>query len=712
MRRVDALLAELALAAGIEPVYWDLDGRPHDTTPETQRALLAALGVPSSSDAAIADSLKAVAAERLRSPLRAVTVCRTPAASVNVVLPLTAIRHPVRWMVRCENGDTVEGSTQLADVSPEVVEDADGALSGRWTVDLPGPLPYGRHVLSVSCGTRRGESCLIVAPERAYQPEWLKNGGKRWGVAVQLYSLRSLADWGIGDFGDLTRLAELAGASGGDAVAINPLHATFPLPHGTRSPYWPSSRRFMEPNYLDLDAVPELADCPAAQSVLTSGVFAVDRARAAGGALVDYGQIAALKDSVLRPLVAAIESRRVPALERFIREGGQPLADFATYSAMSESFGTPAWRSWPDEMRHPRDAEVTRWRGGHHHATRFHMVLQWLLDRQLSAATHAMRGMSVGLVRDLAVGISPDGADAWCEQDLYCQGVRIGAPPDRFSPRGQDWGMPPPHPARMGRSGYHAFAAALRANMAYAGALRIDHIMGLQRLFLIPKGGQPADGAYLRYPADDLFGILSLESQRSRCLIIGEDLGTLPAGFRERMARECLLSTRVFYFERHADGLFKRPDAYPAHSVAQANTHDLPTLVGFWQGRDIALQRGEGASRDAVRAERSRVQQLILDALRDQGLLDAGAADDLSPGELVIAVSRFLARSTSSLVLVSLDDVVLSVDPLNVPGTVTEYPNWRRRLPLTLDALRRDPRWLEVARAVRSERPRPAGATA
>jgi 4-alpha-glucanotransferase len=371
---------------------------------------------------------------------------------------------------------------------------------------------------------------------------------------------------------------------------------------------------FLNPLYLDVVVLPEFQACPAACALLADPEFRARLSRADALPRVAYREVSRLKSEVLAHVVAAIEYQPPPEFGAFVAARGTPLREFAVHCAIAESLNGAPWQTWPEGLRCPDGAEIQRWAEGHAARVRFHMVLQWLTERQLADAGRAARRMKVGLMRDLAVGVSPDGADAWREQTLYPAGVRFGAPPDDFAPAGQDWGMAPPNPFQLRRQGYASFIDTLRANMAHAGALRIDHVMGLQRLFWIPPGAEAAEGAYVRYPRDDLFGILALESARHHCLVVGEDLGTVPDGFRERMDLESVLSTRLFYFERHPSGLFKQPPAYPARCVAQATTHDLPTLAGFWAANDLTT------TPEAL-AERERVKDLMLAALRDQGLL-------------------------------------------------------------------------------------------
>lgn len=655
----DALLVALARAAGIHANYWDVEGRVHHTTPDVQRSLLDAMGFPAASTEDMRGSL-----ERLRT-------------AAHGLPPVIVLRRPVRelpfagrWHLHLETGETMEGRAEHR-------------------IHFERDLPLGYHALTIG----EEEATLIVAPETGYAPDWLKRGEKVWGIACHLYAVASERNWGIGDFTDLKDLLRMTAAEGGAMVAVNPFHALSPDAPEQASPYWPSSRIFLNPLYVDLTG---LADMPR------------DLAAAKAGALVNYSQVARLKYKALRDVAArhASDAR----VEVFIADGGDALEDFCVFSALSEHFPGP-WSEWPAEFRDPASPAVRGWRAGHPDEVRVHAVIQWLADAQLADAAAGSRTV---MMRDLAVGVSPHGAESWHRQGLYPEGVRFGAPPDPLGPDGQDWGLPPPDPHVLRARAYEPFIATLRANMRHAGALRIDHAMALERLFWIPPGGTAADGAYVSYPVDDLFAVLALESVRAKCLIIGEDLGTVPGGFRERMARDNILSTRLFYFERHENGLFKRPDTYPPRSAAQATTHDLPTLAGYWTATDIRtrLSLKPGLDDEVMETERARQRMLIVAALEDQGLLEDRALTDIAVDEIVAAIHAFLGMSGSQLALINLSDVITMTTQLNVPGTTDQYPNWRARLTQTLEEIRAGSAWPAAAALMQRTRGRTTASAA
>jgi (1->4)-alpha-D-glucan 1-alpha-D-glucosylmutase len=515
-------------------------------------------------------------------------------------------------------------------------------------------------------------------------------------------------------------------------VGINPLHALFPDEPEHASPYTPSSRLQLNPLYLDPVAIPDFQECELARDLVGSDDFGAALAAARRGDLVDYTAAATLKGRVLEELYLWFrrthllrDSARADDFRHFQAGGGRRLRDFSAFQALTEFFGHRRWWEWPEAYRDPASEKLAEFSRHHDERLEFSQYLQWQSDAQLAAAHRRAEalGMTPGIYRDLAVGVDPDGVDAWAEQEVITWGSRIGAPPDPFNPMGQEWGLLPLRPRMLRKTGYDYFIAALRANMRSAGALRIDHAMGLRRMFWVPVGEDPVSGAYVRYPHEDLLGILALESHRHRCVVIGEDLGTVPEGFRERMAAAGTLSYRVIYFEKDADR-FKRPAEYSGLSLACASTHDLPTLVGFWEERDLTLRKRLGlyASEEAQLEEdraRDRDRRLLLQALAAEDLLPA-SVDPERPGEtamtreLMHAVHAYLARSPACLLMVQIDDLLGEADQINLPGTVSERPNWRRKLSCELEDVAADATVRALAEALRRARPHgcPAGPAA
>lgn len=648
----DAHLAKLAKEAGIQLDYWDVEGKVHHTTPEVQRALLSALGYGATNEGEIQDSLDRLREERSAFP--PAIVMRTP---------VRELQYSGDWALQLETGEFIEGRAEER-------------------IHFRRELPLGYHRLTVGAA----ETTLIVAPETAYAPDWLLRGEKAWGIACHLYTVASKRNWGVGDFADLKDLLRMTAAEGGRVVAVNPFHALAPQEPEQASPYWPSSRTFLNPLYVALGEPP----------------------RPSTGSLIDYTDVARTKYAALRKVAARFANDA--GVDEFIEKGGAALEDFCLFSALSDHVPGP-WTAWPAPLRDPRSREVREWMRGREHEVRAHATIQWLAEMQLADAA---LGTNAVLMRDLAVGVSPNGAEAWHRQELYPPGVRFGAPPDPLGPDGQDWGLPPPNPHILRTLAYEPLVATWRANMRHAGALRIDHAMALERLFWIPPGGTAADGAYVGYPVDDMFALLALESVRAKCLVVCEDLGTVPTGFRERMARDNMLSTRLFYFERHGNGFFKRPDTYPARSVAQATTHDLPTLAGYWTGTDIRTRLSLKPGLDDEEMERARADEraLILGALKDQGLMDDRPLTDIAVQEVVAAVHAFLGLSEAQLALINLSDVIAMTTQLNVPGTTDEYPNWRARLTETLETIRAGSAWPAAAALMQRTRGRTTASAA
>jgi 4-alpha-glucanotransferase len=537
-----------------------------------------------------------------------------------------------------------------------------------------------------------------------------------FGVWANLYTLRSRRNFGVGDLSDVAQLARLAASEGAEFVGLSPLHALWNRgPHV--SPYAPMSRLYRNELYLDVLRVPELARCREARALLARPGFQRELDQLRSASRVDYERVAAAKRSVLRALHGCFSGGRSPARDRayaaYLAREGEALGDFAAFVAISERQGAHGgsgldWQTWPRELRDPRSAAVARFRRAHAREIDFHRFVQFELDRQLGAAAASARraGMNVGLYQDLALGSAGGGAETWGFRDLFAEGASIGAPPDDFGPEGQDWAIPPLDPVRLQEQGFAFFRRLLRAAFAHSGALRIDHVLGFFRLYWIPHGRSPAEGAYVRQPARELLAILAQESRRRNALVIGEDLGTVPAGTPARLARHGILSSRVLYFERRGAG-FEPARAYSRRALATANTHDLVPLAGYAQGTDLVLRRRAGAipSERALRsalAERQASARALARRLLADGLL---RAPEPGPSELAAAVSGFLARTPCPLVALSLDDAVAEPVPVNLPGVGPDaHPSWTRRLATPLERLPTHRGWLACCAALRPGR--------
>ena len=532
-----------------------------------------------------------------------------------------------RVRVRCEDGSE---------------HDVDGAL--------PDDFPLGYHRMETADGTDRR---LVVSPGRCWLPD-----RQHWGWTVQLYGARSAASWGIGDLGDLRTLREWTEQTGGGFLLVNPLHAVAPVPPLEPSPYLPATRRFRNPVYLRVDEVPGFDAADVDEEAL---------ARLVTSPLVERDDAWDLKRAAL---LAAY--RRTAGDEDFTAwraDQGAALEEFATWCALSEEHG-PDWRTWPAELREPGTPEVVAYRDLHGEPVGFHAWLQWQLDVQLRRASGDLT-----VLQDLPIGVAGGGADAWAWQDVLASGVTVGAPPDLLNSLGQDWGSPPLVPWRLRAADYEPFIQSVRSTIAGAGGLRIDHVMGLFRLWWIPAEGDATDGGYVRYPADDLLDIVALESYRARAVVVGEDLGTVEPGVPEALAERGILSYKVLWFE---DG---DPADWPAEALATVTTHDLPTVAGLWTGSDAQDQLAStGMAEEDVASGR---RDLLARITR------SGLSEDASPADAVVEAYRQLVRAPSLLLSLALEDAVVEERRPNVPGTV-DRDNWRIPLPVLVDELAGD----------------------
>ena len=617
-------------------------------------------------------------------------------------LPAASWTEHLTWTIACEDGSAFRGEIDLKDAPIVDVRERENGTLDRRSIALPA-LPLGYHRLAVSVGPYgASEAALIVAPPTAHAPP----EQRAWGIAIQLYTLRSARNWGIGDFSDLRRMTDIAGERGARYLGLNPLHALHRSEPDAASPYAPTSRSFLNWLYIDVEELPEMAH-PHIHAMVDEPDFQHSLVRLRTEPLVDYNGVAECKDAVLRRCFDLFRDATPddPEFRAFVDAGGVALERFAIFETLVERLGRDCSR-WPYPYRDSASPDVAAFADAERPAVQYAMYLQWRASQQLAAA-EAGRANGVVLYRDLAVGIDANGADVWVNPRAYVSSASVGAPPDLLNPAGQDWGLPPLDPTALARDGYQTVAELFRANMADAGALRIDHVMALARLFWIPRGAAAAAGAYVRYPLADVLGVLTLESTRAGCVVIGEDLGTVPSGFRETMRASEILSYRILLFERDADGGFTPPDDYPALGLAALGTHDIPPFNAWLDGTDIALRERLGlldialvqSERDARERDRRRLKATLL------GSGDLAAADENSPAKIMIAAHRFVSRSPARIVMLQLDDVLGETAPVNVPGTWDQYPNWRRKLACDLAAIAADSTFLQLCEIMRAERP-------
>lgn len=536
---------------------------------------------------------------------------------------------------------------------------------------LPANLPFGYHSLRPDSGSRPVR--VIVCPDRCWLPEDLR----AWGWSVQLYALRSRESWGIGDLHDLSVLAEWsANELGAGMLMINPLHAATPVVPVQPSPYYPSSRMYRNPLYLRIEDIPGAQESACDIEGIASMAKRLNSQR-----LIDRDAVFQLKMDALACLWKT--AKPDPAFDSYCARESADLERFAAFCVLAEKFGG-GWQNWPAEYRHPNASGVRAFVKEHGDRVRFHMWVQWLIDQQLARSS-----WSLAVMQDLPIGVDGGGADAWAWQDIFAKNVSVGAPPDLFNTAGQDWGLPPFIPWKLRAAAYEPFIQTIRSTLRHAGGLRIDHVLGLFRLYWVPQGLGARHGAYVRYPSDELLSIVALESHRARAFVVGEDLGTVEQGVSEKLQRNGVLSYRVFWFEKQP------PSQYPELALSAITTHDLPTVAGMWTGSDLEAQRRIGLQPNVDGHEESRRQ---IEAF-------AGAAPDSTPEQVVIRVHESLAAAPSRLVTAQLDDALAVEERPNMPATTNEqWPNWSMALPRSLDEIRNDPVVRRVAASLLRQR--------
>ncbi len=702
---LDSMLEKLAQQCGIGDAYENYRGEPTSIAAATRKAILAAMGCPTKDAGEIERAQHEREAARWRSLLPQAAVIHPGRSSVDVAMADEDLDRTLDWRIDLEGGGQVSGRARGGELAEAERGELDGRGHTRRSLALPTDIAHGYHSLHATLeGGADAECPLIVAPQACVEPPALRDGRRLWGVAAQLYTLRSRENWGIGDFGDLEQAVRGFAPSGASFIALNPLHALFPANPWHFSPYSPSSRHFLNVFYIAVERVPEFADCAGARASVAAPEFQAELARLRGTANVDYPGVAAAKLPLLRTLYdhflrehAERGTGRAGAFRAYTAGRGEPLRIHALHDAIDgylraqDSDRYWGWPVWPAELGDPSQPGAREFEETHSHEVGFHQWLQWIAEEQLGAVQRLARGlgMAIGLYGDYAVGVNPSGSETWSDQALYRRSAGVGAPPDALALKGQDWGIPPQDPNVLKAGGYRPFRELIAANMRHFGALRLDHIMALYRQWWVPVGRDASDGGYVQYPFDDLMSVLALESERCSCLVIGEDLGTVPREVRREMEAREVYSYRVLLFEKDWDGRFLRPDEYPRRAIATATTHDLPTVAGYWSGNDIEL-RGRLAlypseeTRLHVTNERANDRRALLVALESAGLAPPVKEGGQQYDALCHAIHVYLARSASALVALQVEDLVGMTEPVNVPGTSHEYPNWQRKMSCTL----------------------------
>jgi 4-alpha-glucanotransferase len=739
MPSYDELINELSELCEIVPEYWDIFGEKYITSIETKKSMLRAMRLKIDS---VEDILKEINERKYRpwksfiEPVYVISANDQP-MKIPVYIPIhegEEKKLSLSWFIEDENGQRNESMLSGEAIIVSEQQWIDGIRYIKIILFDMIVRDIGYYVIHVECkhpenilpgGTNLlcKMSKVIVTPDTCYMPPELRDK-RTWGLYINLYSIRSSRNWGIGDFADLKKIVERVADLKGSFVGINPLHA---IPNTTPfgiSPYSPISRLYKNFIYLDIEGIPEVIESEDAQSITNSSSFKEELKKLKKRKLIDYEQSASLKKKILRHAFElfykkhyAQDTLRGRDFQEYILEEGIVLESFAIFMTlwenMKEVHNVYSWQQWPEEYRGPTDDAVQGFKKKYEKEILFYKYIQWLIDGQLRETAELARelGMVVGLYHDLAIGSVDGGSDVWNYQDVIGK-ADVGSPPDDFNPNGQNWGFPPVIPERLRETGYELFIQTMRKNMKYGGALRIDHAPGLFRLFWIPYGTSPKEGAYVLYPSEDLLRIIALESVRNKTMIIAEDLGTVGENVRETLKRYQMLSYKLFYFERnYPDPSFILPEGYTDMALCAITTHDLPTIYGYWKCQDLKIRRQLGMYPDDTLwkeqvKERKRDKKLILSVLKSQGIipdnfpLEPKKIPQMTP-ELCLAIYQYLAKTPCKLVLVSLDDIIGTLNQQNMPGTVDSYPNWMQKTPPTLEEIISDKRFLDLSEMLR-----------
>jgi len=720
-------IQQLAEQVGFHNEYTNCFGQQVYAEDESRASLLNAMGYDVSSEDIIYQQIETLKNSQWLRLIAPTEVIKEELSEPVVDIVLNENEQKLQYQVEMENGELVKGNVSVNDSDIESQKTIDKQSYRRVTLKLP-KMPMGYHTLTVNSGERVATSTLIVAPQKCYQPSDAA-AFKMWGLAAQVYSLRHSTSIGMGDFSALKRLVEQAGQKGASLIGVNPLHPLFPSNPAHRSPYSPSSRNFWNVMYLDPRAFPNFSDCKAVQEALERGENRTLIEQLNSQEHIDYAVLGRFKLSLFELLFKDFQEKHLSknsalaqAFQSFRIEQGKDLDILTTYEALYEHFhqldrNAYGWRDWPEDYQSPTTPAVKAFAEEFSDRIDFFAFLQWNADRQLTAIkeTAERAGMPVGLYLDLAVGSDGGGADVWSNREVYVAGGAVGAPPDATNTIGQDWGLTPINPVALKEQGFQALIKPMRSCMRHAGALRIDHVLGYMRQYWVAPGKRADEGIYISFPFEDMLRVIALESQRSRCIVIGEDLGTVPEGFGEIMANAGLLSYRVLFFERWESGLFHRPEVYPEQAMVTVSTHDLPTVHGWWSGEDLNWRdklklypnQEMGVQQ---RAQRISDREQLLAALDDAQVIAKNEHPSTHPPEMNIALARavqsFLAKTKGAIQMIPLEDALGIEQQVNIPGTIDEHPNWLQRLSLSVDALWQHDYMQAVIETMNQQRPR------
>jgi len=691
-------LKKLAYLAGLQESYVHANGHTEHIALPIQQAILRAMGFDLSSEQQIANHIQQLQQQQWLERLAPVQVCTEGnTLIVRLQLAATDASSQWQWIITQEHGDVLQGEVLLQ--PKDIVAQYNGAEGTILAFDVPltAALAAGYHQLTLTDGKQRLNQQIIISPARCFQLHDSAILHKTMGPAIQLYAVRSSRNWGMGDFADLKNMVAPLAAQGNDFIGLNPLHALYPLLPQDCSPYSPNSRLWLNTLYVALDETPEFTHCAAAQHLVASDRFQQQLSQCRAASDVDYPAVAALKADVAELLYQHFvqqeltqNTARASLFRDFVHEGGASLQQMAIFKVLQghlfwQDHRMAAWQNFPAAYQTPDSPAVKQFAAEHAAQIEQHLYLQWLAQQQLADVKAECRkqGMAIGLYCDVAVGTSRSSAESWAAPEDFLLDLSVGAPPDIMAPKGQNWGLLAYNPVTLRQKAFQPFIALIRANMRNAGALRLDHVMALLRLWCCPLGADATQGAYIGMPAEALFAILALESQRNHCIVIGEDLGTVPVAISELMQRYQVLSYRVFMLEQKQGSYQHRDQTYPPLALATVTTHDMPTLIGFWQEHDLALRHKldlfpSPAVADNLHNLRKDEKQLLQQHL---SLVTPDAT------HLVKACHLYTAATPAQLFAYQLEDLVLLDTPVNIPGTSTEYPNWRRKLPENIDTI-------------------------
>ncbi|WP_084605474.1 4-alpha-glucanotransferase [Psychromonas aquimarina] len=698
---------------GIDPNFVDAWGNPAKVSDENIRNIIGKMGYDASDDSLLHAHYLEKEKEHWLSALPPVSVCqKNTSYTFDVRLPIDSASDSLIYKITLEDKSEIKQTICATGFPLTAVKEISDVEFHCYQVEMTVDLPIGYHSLSVydnGIDEALATMSLIITPSRCYMPEPIEQGEKIWGASIQLYCVKSEVNWGIGDFSDLKTLLVKTKENGGDFIGLNPIHALSPSQPGNASPYSPSSRKWLNILYTDITAVNEFERNKVLQDKIGSAEFQQELTVIRDTQWVDYEHVTSLKLSVLRELYATLNDgsaeskKRLTAFNQYVEEKGESLMQQAGYDALQFHFlaldaNSWGWPVWPEEFQAFQSEASQNWIKENIQEVLFWCYTQWVSELQLEEADQLAKslGMTLGIYRDLAVGVGISSSEIWANHSLYCEHISVGAPPDILGPLGQSWGLPPIAPDQLQETAYQPFIELLQSNMSHCGALRIDHVMALLRLWWVPDNASAEKGAYIYYQVEDMLNLLALESVRNECLVIGEDLGTVPEGIDVLLKDAGVYSYKVYFFETAEDGGFISPEHYAPQAMATLSTHDMPTIKGFWHCEDLHLGRELGLypKQDVYESlldDRLVCKQQILNSLHGHGSLpDEYVRDAQVSGmdqTLNFGLQKHLARGESALLSLQLEDFLEMEHPVNVPGTSDEYRNWQRKLSQNIEQL-------------------------